>query len=61
MKMKQMETTKDLIEAYKAQPPLEKVYNPIKPILKVVRSGTSQYMNEAKTLRKTLSMISSII
>lgn len=40
-KLKLLEGNKELIEAFKSQPPLEKVYTPIRNIMKIVRDGKS--------------------
>ncbi|CDW79906.1 UNKNOWN [Stylonychia lemnae] len=61
MKVKYVENTKELIEAYKAQPPLEKVFMPIKQVIKNVRNGTSQYSKDVKSLKKVLQMIANLI
>ena len=52
--MKALEFIRDLIEAFKALPPLGRVNAPIRQILKVVRADSSFYQSEAKSLKKTL-------
>eukprot|EP00347_Sterkiella_histriomuscorum_P021472 403333861 len=60
-KMRQIEATQELIEAFKSKPPLEKIYTPIRNLMKVVREGKSIYIKETKTIKKCLMMIGNII